>query len=538
MSRRFRDCSKQSLLLGIVLCLALSMTASGQPPNFILIYVDDLGWEDVGFNGAEFYETPNIDRIAEEGIIFSDAYAAAPSCSPSRASLLSGMYTPRHHGYLTVGKSTGNLHRMKLLTPIFEDVWTKSEATRPMPADLFNVFKTKRTLSSRVVSIAEMLGGRGYVSARLGKWKIGGGKQGFDVSVTSGNRKDGTSAFQIGDKAVEFIENNKQRSFFLYISHFDVHKPYNSRKYLVKKYKMKQAEWTGNGDYNPRYAASIEAVDLSVGQILDALEKSKISEKTLVILTSDNGSEDVTPNKPFRGFKTMLYEGGIRVPTCMRWPGVISPESESSVPITQVDFLPTIAHLAGVPLPVGQPVDGENIEPLLKGQNALEERAIFWHLPLYKDDLVKPAGAIRKGDWKLIEFFEDGGRLELYNLRSDPSESRNMVKAEPVKAKRLHQELIAWQKDTNAPVPRRPNPYFRDDSLTRPDSGTSERLKNRLSQVKEEVRIVQARLRLLQDNWDRLSRFIGQLKEAEKQDKALQSSEDDIRELASSIVTK
>ena len=273
--------------------------------------------------------------------------------------------------------------------------------------------------------------------------------------------------FTLTDVGVEFIHRNKHRPFFLYLVHWDVHAPLVAREDLVAKYEKKLASWTKNKNpYNPTYAAMVEAVDTGVGRILETLDELNLSERTLVIFSSDNGGTRVSINRPLRGVKGSLYEGGVRVPTCMGWRGVIKPGSKSATPITSVDFLPTFADLAGVALATSQPVDGESLIPLLKGTRALRSRAIFWHYPLYLAGRATRASAIRKGDWMLIEYFEDG-RTELYNLSSDISESKNHADTAPEKARELHQELIAWRKATKAIEPREPNPRYNETPARR-----------------------------------------------------------------------
>ncbi len=448
---------------GIVLALALSMAASGQQPNIVFVMSDDQGWNDVGFNGGEFYETPHLDRMAQEGMIFTNAYSSGPNCAPTRASLISGMYTPRHMIYTPGGKSKIDPRHMKLWVPVQTRYLEQSGVTDPKP----DPFEVRQALEPSVVSVAEVLKQGGYTTARFGKWHGGPNTQGFDVSSSDG--KPGTErnhyndpdvTFELTDAGIAFIKENRDRPFFLYLSHWDVHVPLVARKELVAKYEMKLSSWTRNKNpYNPTYAAMVEAVDTSVGRILETLAGLNLREKTLVIFSSDNGGTRVSINQPLRGIKGSLYEGGVRVPTCMNWPGVIEAGTQSATPITSVDFLPTFAELAGVPLPTTQPVDGESFVALLKGQRALSNRALFWHYPLYLAGRASPASAIRKGTWKLIEYFEDG-RVELYNLAADISESKNMADAAPAKARELHQELIAWRKATNAVEPREPNPYY------------------------------------------------------------------------------
>ena len=456
---------------GIVLALALSTAASGQQPNIVFVLSDDQGWNDVGFNGGEFYETPHLDRMAREGMIFTDAYSGGPNCAPTRASLISGMYVPRHKIYTPGGKSKINPRQMKLWVPVQQRFLEQAGLEAPKR----DPFEVRQALNPSVVSFAEVLKKGGYTTARFGKWHGGPDTQGFDVSSSDGkpgteknHYNDPNVTFDLTDVGVEFIKENRDRPFFLYLAHWDVHSPLVARKELVAKYKEKLASWTKNKNpYNPTYAAMVEAVDTSVGRILGTLEELNLSEKTLVIFSSDNGGTRVSINRPLRGIKGSLYEGGVRVPTCMKWPGVVEAGTRSATPITSVDFLPTFAELAGVSLPSTQPVDGESFVALLRGQRALSDRAIFWHYPLYLTGRASPASAIRKGDWKLIEYFEDG-RLELYNLATDISESRNMADAAPSMARELHAELRAWRKATNAVEPETVNPYYTDPGEARP----------------------------------------------------------------------
>ena len=462
-AEQLRGNMQRSIWRGIVLALVLSMAASAQPPNIVLILADDLGWNDVGFNGDEFYETPHLDRMAQEGMIFASAYSSGPNCAPTRASLISGMYPPRHMVYTPGGKSKIDPRQMKLWVPVQQRFWEQTGVTDPIP----DAFEVRQSLDPNVVSIAEVLKQGGYATARFGKWHVGPDTQGFDVSSSDG--KPGTErnhyndpdvTFELTEVGVEFIRENRGRPFFLYLSHWDVHGPLVARRSLVAKYEEKLASWTRNENpYNPTYAAMVEAVDTSVGRVLDTLAELDLDERTLVIFSSDNGGTRVSINQPLRGVKGSLHEGGVRVPTCMRWPSVITAGTKSQTPIASVDFLPTFAELASVSLPTGQPIDGESFAPLIKGHPALDDRAIFWHYPLYLAGRATPASAIRKGDWKLIEFFEDG-RLELYNTATDISEARNLADAMPAKASELHQELIAWRDATDAVEPREPNPYY------------------------------------------------------------------------------
>ena len=330
-----------------------------------------------------------------------------------------------------------------------------------------------------------MLKPAGYTTARLGKWHLGDDTQGFDISTGNGEPGDTRHHYddihvaeQLTDAGVKFIEQNREGPFFLYLAHWDVHTPILAKPEVVARYKQKlKAE---RGKWNPTYAAMIEAVDKSVGRIRDKLRELGIEDNTLVFFSSDNGGLPmVTNNAPLHGGKGSLFEGGIRVPTCAAWPGVIAPGTTCDTPILSVDFMPTFTELAGAELPSEQPVDGQSIVPLLEGKPALEDRAVFWHFPLYlsggggpggkvlpvaETDVLYwrgvPASAIRRGDWKLIHYFEDDS-VKLFNLRDDISESHDMAAEHPERAAKLLKQLEQWQQDTNAPIPSEPNPRFK-----------------------------------------------------------------------------
>ena len=273
-------------------------------------------------------------------------------------------------------------------------------------------------------------------------------------------------------EALDFIEANRERPFFLYLSHHAVHTPIQAKPELIEKYEKKQAS---GGPHNPTYGAMVESVDHSVGRVLDKLAELELAENTAVFFFSDNGGYgNATSMEPLRGSKGMLYEGGIRVPAVVRWPGEIRGGRVCDVPIIGLDFYPTILEMAGAPKPAGHALDGESLVPLLKGAGGLEREAIFWHFPAYLEPYnqdqwpwrTTPAGAVRKGDWKLIEFFEDG-RIELYNLKADTSEKNNLAATAPAKATELHEMLVKWRSDLHAPVPSRLNPEFDPSSLLR-----------------------------------------------------------------------
>ena len=460
------------LVVGLT-AMVVSAANAAKKPNIIFIMADDLGWADVGYNGAEFYETPNIDKLRAAGMAFSSAYPGASNCMPSRACIMSGMYVPRTQMWTPGGLAKGEKEYMKLLVPRRGDDRGKG------------IIPSKLSLPPSVTSVAEVLNTAGYQTARFGKWHLGDDTQGFQVSDAGGNGKGGGGKFygnvdvaeRLTDRTIEFIEENKNGPFFIYLCHWDVHTPIRARKEVVEKYqkKLKSQKW--DREWNSTYAAMIEAVDISVGRVREAIRKQGLADNTLIIFTSDNGGHSgATWCEPLKGAKGAFYEGGIRVPTCMTWPGVIKPGSNCDIPITGVDLMPSAAELAGAKLPKKQPVDGRSWVPLLSGKQALTDRAVFWHYPLYLaggtyNQVVPihgteqnywratPCSVIRKGDWKLIQFFEDDS-VQLYNLKSDIGEETDLSTAEPKRARALLAELKAWQKKTKAVIPTQPNPDF------------------------------------------------------------------------------
>ena len=463
----------------IVLLLASTSAAlaADQPPNIVFVLADDLGYSDVGFNGQRFYETPNIDALARDGIILSDFYSGGPNCAPTRACINTGMYTPRHKLFTPGGQAKGDVKSMRFAVP-----------TKGQEDPVYNtVDSMQNTIDGDHTSIAEILDAAGYVSGRFGKWHLGEDLQGFTVS--SANGKPGVVgkkfygdidvAEDLTDAAVEFIEQNKEKPFFLYVAHWDVHGPLRAREEVVAKYKKKLETYTDDGDWqwNPIYAAMLDAVDTSVGRIRAKIKQTGLEDSTLIVFTSDNGGASfATTNRPLRGAKGAFFEGGIRVPTCAAWPAVIKPGTRSDAALTSVDLMPTFAEMAGASLPTNQPVDGRSFTKVLQGQAALQNRAIFWHYPLYltgagynkvlpvygTDEMnwrAVPSSVIRKGDYKLIYYYEYDN-YKLFNLRDDLSEKNDLAQTMPQKAKQLHAELMAWVKDTNAPVPTKRNPAF------------------------------------------------------------------------------
>ena len=436
-------------------------------PNIVLVLADDMAWADVGYNGQKDFETPHIDQVAADGMRFNHAYSGASVCSPSRACMISGMYAPRHNIYHPGNRARGKLEYMKLAVP-----------NRVVKNETYDWFQAIGNLAPGVNSLAKILKPAGYVSGRYGKWHVGRDEQGFDTSrdVRNGWR-DKDSAKKLTDAAVKFMRENKDRPFFLFVSHHEVHKPLVADPEVVKKYQAKK-EQTG-GDFNPVYGAMMEAVDTSVGRLRAELRTLGLEDQTLFIFTSDNGGfPDATSNLPLYGYKGTLYEGGIRIPTCMAWPNRIHPGSICDTPITSVDFLPTFADLAGTsPAESKYPVDGVSMLPLMMGK-AIDERAIFWHFPLYAnidhgiapgtfpvfgtDRLYwrgVPATVIRRGKYKLLYYYEDQSS-KLFDVVNDIGESKDLSAEQPEIAAQLLAELKAWTAAVDAPVPDRINPVF------------------------------------------------------------------------------
>lgn len=449
-------------LLGIVTITSVvsPIEAAETAPklNVVFILVDDLGWADLGCYGNTFNETPMIDRLAGEGMRFTDAYAACSVCSPTRASIMTGKYPATLH--LTDYIPGHRRPWAKLAVPTFNQA---------LPLD--------------EVTIAEALKPAGYVSGHFGKWHLGPGthypdKQGFDTSIVHNGQhfypqfrttpeidiEDGAYlADVLTDRAVQFIETNRDKPFFLHLSHFAVHIPLQAKPESIAKYAAKPRP--AEGVNNPTYAAMLESVDQSVGRIMAKLDELDLTRRTLVIFTSDNGGlirsyagtgPVVTSNASLRGEKGTLYEGGIRVPLIVRWPGVVDPGKTSDVPVCSIDYLPTIAIAAGCAVAPAWGVDGVSLMPVLTQSGGLDRDALYWHYPHYHHDT--PAGAIRQGRFKLIEHYEDGA-LELYDLSADVGERMNLAARMPDRAAAMRKKLAAWRKSVNAQE-NAPNPDF------------------------------------------------------------------------------
>lgn len=434
-------------------------------PNFVFVLVDDLGWTDAGCCGSTFYETPAIDRLARQGMRFTDAYAACCVCSPTRASILTGKYPARLH---VTDWIAGHVRpHAKLLAPD----WTMY-------------------LPHEEVSLATALKSAGYATAAIGKWHLGGEAyrpetHGFDMNFGGDHRgqpptyfspykipsiADGPSGEyltdRLTDQAERFMETNRDRPFFLYLAHYAVHTPLMAKKEIIEKYQAKARP--DAAQKNTTYAAMIDSVDQSVDRVTRKLDELGIAERTVVIYTSDNGGLiSSTSNVPLRAGKGSPWEGGTRVPLIVRWPGHVAAGTTCRTPVISVDHYPTLLELASV---AGDPkhnakVDGQSIVPLLEQKGTLARDAIFWHYPHYHPGGATPYGAVRQGDFKLIEFYEDR-RVELYNLKDDLGEKTELSAKMPEKARELQTALADWRAKVGAQMPT-PNPKY-DASLDRP----------------------------------------------------------------------
>lgn len=456
-------------LLAVASCTSYGKTAGSEGrPNIILINIDDMGWRDVGFMGSEYYETPNLDKLARQGIIFTQAYAAAANCAPSRACLMSGQWTPRHGIYTVDSSARGKSRDRKLI---------------PTP--------NNTTLPEEQVTLAEALQAAGYTTCIAGKWHLSDNplSQGFDVNIGGCHAGSPGSYYPpytkvpleapssdycltdlIMDKTLEFVDSVKNRPFFLYYSPYAVHTPIHPVKKLLPKYEKKPV-W--NGQENAGYATMVENLDTQVGRLIRLLEKSGELENTFILFTSDNGGHyGITRQLPLRSGKGAYYEGGIREPMFVFWKGKIKPGTRTEVPATNLDFYPTLLDVAGVEKPAGKLLDGQSLMPVLTGTGSLEGRPLFWHFPIYLQAYMKkgdptqdplfrtrPGSAVRLGDWKLIQYFENND-LELYNLKEDIGEKNNLAKSNAEKTKELLSLLNEWRSKTNAPVPDKLNPGF------------------------------------------------------------------------------
>ncbi len=450
-----------ALRLALAVCGCAGLLVA-QKPNFVFILADDLGWRDLGSYGSTYYETPHIDRLAREGVRFTDAYAAGNSCSPTRASILTGKYPATTH-----------------LTD-----WIPG---RTPPGAKLDIPKWTNYLRHDETTIAEMLADAGYTTASIGKWHLGKKgwwpeDHGFQISIGGSHAGSHGSMFppywpaekikrlgwrpfpderpgeyltdRITREAETFLDAHGDEPFFLYLSHYAVHTRIEAKPDVIEKYRRKKPSGPQN---NPEYAAMVEGLDDSVGAVVAKLEELGIAEHTVVIFFSDNGglSKDgrITSNLPLRGEKSTAWEGGVRVPLIVKWPG--QPKGLTvEEPVISVDLLPTMLDIAGVD--AAAKVNGKSLLPLLRGDESFRRGPIYWHYPHYNAHTpiitCTPYGAVRDGPFKLLEFYEDG-HTELYDLREDIGETTDLSEAMPERARELRAKLHAWRDSVGAQMP-------------------------------------------------------------------------------------
>jgi arylsulfatase A-like enzyme len=438
----------------VFLCIVFvyAAMASERKPNVIIFYVDDMGWAGIGSYGCDFIDTPEIDQLTSTGVRFTNAYSPAPNCSPSRASMLTGLYPPRHRitQYLPGNKDT-----------------KKFGKTAVVQADL------PPGLDPAFTTIAEVFKAGGYATASMGKWHLGGDafspqKHGFDRVVggnEEGHHKTVFPPYLIDPDALQgkpdehithcllrhalaFIEHHADKPFFLYMPFYSVHKPFGGNKELQEKYEKRFPDDKTKADY----AAMTEGVDRFVGAVVSKLQELGIDQDTLIVFSSDNGGVFKETCEALRERKGFVYEGGIRVPCVVAGRGVKGGRVDDT-PVNHIDLMPTLAAMAGLEAPAG---DGVDLRPILEGTGEIPERDLFWHYPHYANSGGKPGSVIRRGEYKLIHFYENDA-WELYNLKEDPAETRNLAGEQPERAAALRRKLEDWLRETGAVIPvRRP----------------------------------------------------------------------------------
>ena len=433
------------------------MAQADQRPNILFIYLDDFGWKDTGYMGSDFYETPNIDSLAKQGMIFTDAYSTSANCAPARACLLSGQYTPRHQIYNVGTRPRGSTKHRRLE----------------------HVAGTNK-LRLNIVTWAECLQQSGYRTGIFGKWHLGPSPkaQGFDV-VVEHNKIPGMRGHKgkngeyladlLTERTLDFIDKKSNKPWCAYLSHYAVHTPLQAKDKIISKYQKKER---GKLHRHPVMAAMIQSVDEGVGRLVAKLNKSGQRNNTVILFFSDNGGYGpATDMAPLYGYKGNYFEGGIRVPFFVNWPNRIKGDQKTDEPIIGVDIFPTLLDLSGANRP-HQTLDGISLLPLFLGQvKTAGPRPLFWHFPSYlqsydvydeqRDPLfrTRPCSVVRLGEWKLHEYFEDGA-LKLFNLKDDISEQKDLAKERPDIVMKLHKLLKNWRSDTGAIVPEALNPKF------------------------------------------------------------------------------
>ncbi|MBA62625.1 MAG: sulfatase [Planctomycetaceae bacterium] len=427
--KRFTGQALACFLMCVLLGLPIELHAAQR--NILFFLADDLGWKDLGCYGSAFYETPHLDKLASQGIRFTQAYTSSTVCSPTRASIITGQ-TPARHGCTNYGGSISKSH----------------------------------------IGLAKALANGGYQTFFTGKWHIGnlnpqlaGFQRSQEISARAGTPEDPKSTRKITANTVKFLtELDSDKPFFAYVNYHAVHLALREAPELVAKYQAKlkanppetigpmglekeRTRLNKQVQNIPEYAAMMEGIDNSVAEILSVLKKTGRAENTLVIFTSDNGglsTKPCTSNLPLRAGKGWAYEGGIRVPLIACWPGIIDPDKQTDVPVTSMDFYPTLLHLAGLPLIPEQHVDGIDVSRLLTGGKRLERQALYWHYPHYHGAGCIPVGAMRYKNWKLVHWFGEQ-RYELYDLHSDPSELEELSRRDPRKLLVMKRMLTEWQ---------------------------------------------------------------------------------------------
>lgn len=470
----------QAVVLLFLFCMAGAANAAeiqAARPNILFILVDDYGIKDVGVEGSTFYETPNVDALARNGMRFTRGYAACQVCSPSRASILSGKYPPRHGITDYIGAEVG-------------EVFTRKRHVRLSVPDYV------RKLPATETTFADALKQAGYSTFFAGKWHLGSKgswpeDHGFDINKggwDAGSPMGGYYApwknpnlpsgppgesltLRLAAETISFIENHKDGPFLAYLSFYAVHGPIQTTKPLWSKYRDKASQQPAPAERfkidrtlpvrqvqdNPIYAGLIEEMDAAVGRVLKRLEQLGLTDRTIICFTSDNGGVTAgdsysSSQLPYRGGKGRQWEGGLRVPFYIKAPGVTRPGSTCATPVIHTDFYPTILQLAGLPLRPRQHVDGISLVPLLRGDK-IDPRPLFWHYPHYGNQGGEPSSIMQKDGWKLIHYWEDG-RNELYHLSDDIGEQHDLAGQEPARTGELWRELQAWLKETGAKIPQ------------------------------------------------------------------------------------
>jgi arylsulfatase A-like enzyme len=442
-------------LLALLLALSTSAFAGpAQSPNVIVILVDDLGLTDLSCYGSQFYETPNIDQLAKDGVKFTQAYSSSTVCSPTRAALLTGKYPARLH-----------------LTD-----WIPGY---PSPADKLKSPTWQKFLSPDEITLAQQFKSAGYSTVLIGKWHLAPNekdadaysplKYGFDLNIGGNHLGQPGSFFSpykiptltdgpVGEfltdresvEAVKFIEQNQDKPFFLYLAHYAVHQPIAGKPEVIKKFEQKDSRHLKQN--NATYAALISSVDDSLGKIRATLQRLKLSDNTIIVFTSDNGGlTKVTDNSPARAGKGSAYEGGVRVPFIIYGPAITTPNSSVATPIQTIDIYPTLVEMSGITAKPST-VDGLSLAQLLKSHTALASRDLYWHYPHYHTGGATPHSTIRSGDYRLVHFYEDN-RDELYNLATDPSETKDLATTDSETTNCLRAKLDGWLKSVDAQLP-------------------------------------------------------------------------------------